>query len=104
MLSDSSFWLGDIIVTSSASLTDPVLKSSELLAIVLGAAFIGLGGVKFIFSMVSLNLTNFLVLPNPTPYLESESLSLYRCFCALLPDFFITFSSFLVFSVSCAKF
>jgi hypothetical protein len=43
---------------------------------VVGVALIGLGGVKLVCSKVSLNLTNFLVLPDPTPYSELESLSL----------------------------
>ncbi len=49
MLSTSSFWLGDVIMTSPASLTDAVLRSSELLAIVVGVALIGLRGVTFVF-------------------------------------------------------
>jgi hypothetical protein len=36
------------------------------LAIVVGVALIGLGGVKLICTTVLLNFTNFLVLPNPT--------------------------------------
>ncbi len=75
-LSIPSFWLDDIIMMSLASLTDVVLASLELLAIVAGVAFIGLGGVTLVCSMVSLNLTNFLVLPDPAPYSESELLSL----------------------------
>ncbi len=75
-LSVPSFWLDDIIMTSLALLTDVVFASLELLAIVVGVAFIGLGGVKLICSTVSLNLTNFLLLPNPTPYSELELLSL----------------------------
>ncbi len=75
-LSILSFWLDDIIMTSLASLTDVVLASLELLAIVVGVAFIGLGGVKLVSSTVSLNLTDFLVLPDPTPYSELELLSL----------------------------
>jgi hypothetical protein len=75
-LSIPSFWLNDVIMTSLALLTDAVLTSLELLAIVVEVAFIGLGGVKLIFSMVSLNLTIFLVLSDPTPYSESELLSL----------------------------
>jgi hypothetical protein len=63
-------------MTSLALLTDVVLASLELLAIVVGVAFIELGGVKLVCSMVSLNLTHFLVLPNPTPYSELELLSL----------------------------
>jgi hypothetical protein len=74
-LSIPSFWLDDVIMTSLALLTDIVLASLELLAIVVGVAFIGLGGVKLVCSMASLNLTNFLVVPDPTPYSESESLS-----------------------------
>jgi hypothetical protein len=75
-LSIPSFWLDDVIMTSLALLTDIVLASLELLAIVVGVAFIGLGGVKLVCSTVSQNLTNFLVLPNPTPYSESKLLSL----------------------------
>jgi hypothetical protein len=46
-------------MTSLISLTDVVLASLELLAIVVvvGVAFIGLGGVKLVCTMVSLNLT-----------------------------------------------
>jgi hypothetical protein len=40
-----SFWLDDVIMTSPALLTDAVLTSLELLVIVVGVAFIGLGGV-----------------------------------------------------------
>ncbi len=75
-LSIPSFGLDDIIMTSLALLTDAVLTSLELLAIVVGVAFIGLGGVKLVCTTVSLNFTIFLVLPNPTPYSESESVSL----------------------------
>jgi hypothetical protein len=89
---------------SPALLTDAVLRSLELLAIVVGVAFIGLVRVKLIFSRVSPNFTNFLVLPNPTPYLESELLSSYQRFCTFLPDFFNTFLSSSIFLVSCAKF
>ena len=45
VLSNSSFYLGDVIVMTSALLTDAVLMSLKLLAIVVGVAFIGLGGV-----------------------------------------------------------
>jgi hypothetical protein len=75
-LSIPSFWLDDLIMMSLALLTDVVLESLESLAIVVGIAFIRLGGVKLVCTMVSLNLTNFLVLPNPTSYSESELLSL----------------------------
>ncbi len=71
-----SLWLDDVIMMSLALLIDAVLTSLELLAIVVGVAFIGLGGVKLVFSTVFLNFTIFLVLPNPTPYSESELLSL----------------------------
>ena len=70
-----SFWLDGVIMTSPALLTDIVLASLELLAIVVGVAFIRLGGVKLVCTTVSLILTIFLVLPYPTPYSESESLS-----------------------------
>jgi hypothetical protein len=62
-------------MTPPASLTDAVLTSLELLAIAMGVAFIGLGGVKLVFLTVSPNFTFFLVLPDPTPYSELESLS-----------------------------
>ncbi len=68
--------LDDVIMTSLASLADVVFVLLELLAIVVGVAFIRLGGVKLICTTVSLNLTNFLVLPKPTPYFELKSLSL----------------------------
>jgi hypothetical protein len=75
-LSIPSFWLDDIIMTSPALLTDDVLASLESLAIVVGVAFIGLGGVKLVCTTVSLILAIFLVLLDPTPYLELEVLSL----------------------------
>jgi hypothetical protein len=75
-LSIPSFWLDDVIVTSPALLTDAVLTSLDLLAIVVGVAFIRLGGVTFVCTMVSPNFTIFLVLPNPTPYSELQLLSL----------------------------
>jgi hypothetical protein len=103
LLSIPSFWLDAVIMTSPALLTDVVLVSLGLLAIVMVVAFIGLGGVKLACTMVSLILTIFLVLPNPTPYSESVSLSSYRHFLPFLPDFFNTFSSFLIFLASCAK-
>jgi hypothetical protein len=40
-----SFWLHEVIMTSRALLTDAVLMSLELLAIVVGVALIGLGVV-----------------------------------------------------------
>ncbi len=75
-LSIPSFWLDDVIMTSPALLTDVVLMLLELLAIVVGVAFIRLGGVKLVCTTVFLFLTIFLVLPNPTPYSELELLSL----------------------------
>jgi hypothetical protein len=75
-LSISSFWLDGVIMTSLALLTDIVLASLELLAIVVGVALIRLGRVKLAFTTVSQILTICLMLPNPTPYSESESLSL----------------------------
>jgi hypothetical protein len=65
----------DIIMTSLVLLTDIVLVSLELLVIVVGVALIELGGVKLVCTTVSPNLTNFLVLPDPTPYSELELLS-----------------------------
>ncbi len=38
-----SFWLDDIIMTSPALITDAVHTLLELLAIVVGVAFLGLG-------------------------------------------------------------
>ncbi len=75
-LSIPSFWLDDVIMMSLALLTDVVLATLESLAIVVRVAFIGLGGVKLVCSLVSLNLTYFLVLPDPAPYSKSELLSL----------------------------
>ena len=43
VLSTSSFWLDDVIMTSPALLPDAVLTSSEFLAIAVGVALIGLG-------------------------------------------------------------
>jgi hypothetical protein len=44
-LSNLPFWSDDVIMTSPALLTDAVLTSFESLAILVGVAFIGLGGV-----------------------------------------------------------
>ena len=44
-LSSLPFWLDEVIMMSPSLLTDAVLMSSELLAILVGVAFIGLGGV-----------------------------------------------------------
>jgi hypothetical protein len=63
-------------MTIPALLTDAVLTSLELLAIIVQVAFIGLGGVKPVFLMIFSNLATFLVLPDPTPYSKSELLSL----------------------------
>jgi hypothetical protein len=58
---------------SLALLTDIVLMSSGLLAILVGVAFIGLGGVTFVFLRVTPKIiSTFLVIPDPTPYSESE--------------------------------
>ncbi len=89
---------------SPALLADAVLTSLELLPIVVGVAFIGLGGANFVFSMVSSILTIFLVIPNPTPYSELELLSSYWRFYAFLLNFFNAFSSFSIFLVGCTKF
>ncbi len=105
LLSNSLFWLDDVIMTSSALLTDVALTSSESLAMVVGVALIRLGGVTFVFLMVSSNLiSNFLVQLNPTPYLESELLSSYWRFRAFLLDFFNAFLRFSNFLLNYAKF
>jgi hypothetical protein len=44
-LSIPFFWIDDSIMTSPALLTDAVLTSLDSLAIVVGVALIGLGGV-----------------------------------------------------------
>ncbi len=62
-------------MTSPALLIDAVLTSLELLVILVGVALIGLGGVSVVIITVSPNFLNFLVLPDPTSYSESESLS-----------------------------
>jgi hypothetical protein len=103
-LSNLPFWSDDVIMTSPALLTDAVLTSFESLAILVGVAFIRLGGVQLVFFRVSPNFMAFLVLPDPTPYSESELLSSYQRFLPFLPDFFNAFSSFSIFSVSWAKF
>jgi hypothetical protein len=55
--------------------------------------------------MVSLKLNStFLVLPDPTPYSESESLYLYRHFVEFLLAFLRVFSSLSNFLLNCAKF
>jgi hypothetical protein len=59
-------------MASPALLTDAVHTSLELLAIVVGVAFIRLKGSKLVFLMVFSNLATFLLLPNPTPYSELE--------------------------------
>ena len=69
------FWSDDVIMTSPALLTDAVLTSLDSLAILVGVAFIGLGGVLLGFLTVSPNFIIILVLPDPTSYSESESLS-----------------------------
>jgi hypothetical protein len=44
-LSSLPFWFDDVIMMSPALLTDAVLTLFELLAIIVGVALIGLGGV-----------------------------------------------------------
>ncbi len=69
LLSNSLFWIDDIIMMSPALLTDVVLTSLELLVIAGGVALIRLRGVNFVFLAVSPNLiSNSLVLLEPTPY------------------------------------
>jgi hypothetical protein len=70
-LSNLPIWSDDVIMMSPALLTDTVLTLLESLAVLVGVALIRLGGVKLVFLTVSPNLITFLVLPDPTPYLES---------------------------------
>jgi hypothetical protein len=103
VLSTSSFWLDDVILSSPALLSDTVFTSSKSLPIVVGVAFIRLGGVKLVFSTVFPNLTTFLVLPTQ---LHIWSQNCYPCigaFAFFLPDFFNAFSSLLILLVSCSK-
>ncbi len=44
------------------------------------------------------------MLPDPIPYSESESLSLWQCFCFLVSFFLITFLSWFNFSLNCGKY
>jgi hypothetical protein len=44
-LSNLPYWSDDVIMMSPALLTDTVLTSFVLLAILVGVAFIGIGGV-----------------------------------------------------------
>jgi hypothetical protein len=52
-----------------------VLTSLESLVILVGVAFIRLGGVYFVFLTVSPSFITFRMLPDPTSYSELESLS-----------------------------
>jgi hypothetical protein len=93
-------WLDDISMMSSALLNDIGHTSFGSLAIIVGVALIRLGGVNFVFLTVSPKLiSTFLVLPNPTPYSDSESLSLYWRFLDFLLIFFrdlLSLSNFLL--------
>jgi hypothetical protein len=67
-------------------------------------ALIGLEGVNLVFLRVSPKfITTFSMLPDPIPYLESESLSLRRRFRFLVSRFLRTFSSLSNSSLNCAK-
>ncbi len=105
LLCISLLCLDDVSMTSLALLTGVVLTSSRLLEILLGVALIGLGGVTFVFLMVSPKFNStFLVLPNSTPYSESELLSLYWHFLDFLFNFLRAFSSLSNFWLNCVKF
>ncbi len=70
------FWLDEVSMTSSALVNGVGHTSSWLLAIRVGVALIGLWGVILVFLMVSPKFIAFFpILPDPTPYSESESLS-----------------------------
>ncbi len=78
--------------------------SSWLLAISVGVALIGLGGVNFVHLTVSLKFNpNFLVLPDPISYLLSESLSSLWRFLELREAFLRDFSSLSNFLLSWAN-
>ncbi len=66
---------------------------------------IGLGGVNFVFLMVSPKLISiFLVLPNPTPYSELALLSSYWCFLDFLLTILRDFLSLSNLLLNCVKF
>jgi hypothetical protein len=71
----------------------------------LGVALVGLGGVvNLVFLQVSPKcMTIFPMLPDPIPYLESESLLIQRCFRFLVSCFLITFSNLSNFLLNCTK-
>ena len=98
-----SFWVDDVIETSSQSLTDVILKYSSSLVMLSGVALIGLEGVNLVFLRVSPKfITTFSMLPDPIPYSESESLSRRR-FRFLVSRFLRTFSSLSNLSLNWAK-
>ncbi len=81
-------------MTSSALLNDVGRMSSWLLAISVGVALLGLGGVNLVFLMVSPKFNpDFLVLSNPISYSLSESLSSLQHFLDLWDAFLRYFSS-----------
>ena len=89
---------------SSLLLTDVRLKPFLLLVMSLGVALIGLEGVNLVFLRVCPKfITTFPMLPNPIPYLKSESLWLLRRFRFLVSCFLITFSSLSNFLLNCEK-
>ncbi len=62
-------WFDDVIMTSPALLSDVEHTSSWLLAIRVGVALIGLGGVNLVILMVSPKvISTFPLLPNTIPY------------------------------------
>jgi hypothetical protein len=82
-------------MASSLLLTGVRLKPFLSLVTSLVVALIGLGGVNLVFLQVSPKvLTTFPMLPDPIPYLESESLSLLRRFHFLVSFFLNVFSRF----------
>jgi hypothetical protein len=91
-------------MASPALLNDVGLMSSWSLAIRVGVALIGLGGVNLVFLKVSPKfIAIFPMLSDPIPYSESELLSSLQRLFNLAPCFLITFSSFSNFLLYCAK-
>ena len=78
--------------------------SLVLLAMPVGVAFSSLVGVNLDFLRVSSNLiTIFPVVTGPISYSESESLLLQQSFFHLASCFLITFLSWPIFLLNCAK-
>ena len=86
-------------------IVNDVRQSSPLsLSAIVRVALIGLGGVNFVCLQVSLKfIPSFPMLPNPIPYSELESISLWQYFFFLASCFMIAFLSCSIFLHNCAK-